>query len=153
MSNNAGFLIDEFDPGTNGFRGPVVMGPVTDLVCVDDVDLFARETTSALQALVQDVYHMLIEAPGSNLDVPGRGIGIYNLLSAPSANQKQMANLIDQQLPLDARIDACTTTIVSDAELGTIAFLLKVQVDGSVLTIPVTYSPDLGLVLGQWGIQ
>lgn len=139
-------------PHSAVYQQPVVLKPVTDLVCVDDVDLFARETASPLEALVQDVYHMLIELPGTNLDVPARGIGIYSLLSGSTANEKQMANVIDQQLPLDTRIDACTTTITVDAE-GVTQFLLKIQVDGSILTMPLSYSPDLGLVLGEWSQQ
>lgn len=125
---------------------------VPDLVCVDDVDLFARETTSDLETLVQDVYHTLIELPGSNLDVPTRGIGITTLLSGTTANLTTIINKIDQQLPQDSRIDGCSTTITQDPN-GTYRINIVLQVDGSVVGMQLDWAAAAGLVLASWGLQ
>jgi hypothetical protein len=132
---------------------PVVFGPVTDLVCLDDVDLFARETADPLQQLVQDVYHMLIEKPGTNLDLPTRGIDVYSALSGPVSALKILANRIDQQLPLDPRVDTSSTTIVQDA-YGTYELRIILQVDAGLLNLLFTYSPGEALfVLSTWGLS
>lgn len=134
---------------------PVVFGPVTDLVCLDDVDLFARETADPLQQLVQDVYHTLIEKPNTNLDVPNRGVDVLSSLSGTVSDLKILANRIDQQLPLDPRIDTSSTIIVppqgteEDYELR-----ITLQVDGALLNLVFTYSPGEALfILSTWGLQ
>jgi hypothetical protein len=131
-------------------RLPVVMQPVTDLVCVLDVDLFARETTDKLAILVQDVFHMLIEKPGSNLDVPDRGIDVYGYLSGPTADLKGLKGRIEHELPKDPRIDAASATITQGADDGEYELQLQIQVDGSVLDLLLTYEPDLGLQVQKW---
>lgn len=52
-----------------------------DLRCIDDLTLFADECSSELEELEQDVYHVLIQEQGSNLDDPERGLGLDDLLS------------------------------------------------------------------------
>lgn len=130
---------------------PVVMQPVSDLVCFDDVDLFARETTDLVQILIQDVYHWLIEDLGTNLDVPDRGIGIYGLLSGTVKDLKAIANKIDQQFGnLDARIDASQTTITQDSQ-GVYQIGIALQVDGQKLGLSFVYAPGRRLSLASWG--
>lgn len=55
---------------------------VTELLGFRDLDPFATETSDPLLILKMDLYHVLIEEPGSNIDVPGRGIGIFDRLGA-----------------------------------------------------------------------
>jgi hypothetical protein len=84
----------------------------TDLVCLDDADLFASETGSDLENLEQDVYHILIETPGSNPDDTSRGIGVEQLLGSASQDTiPEITSLIDAQLKKDDRIDSCTSTL------------------------------------------
>lgn len=54
---------------------------MTDALCLDDLDLFGGEIDDPLEELAQDLYHRLIEAPGSNLDDPDRGYGFEGRLS------------------------------------------------------------------------
>lgn len=84
---------------------------VPDLVWVEDMDLFAAETTSDLQTLEQDVFHMLIEAIGTNIDDLNRGAGIGRLLSGTETQLADSTRTIDAQLQKDPRIDSSTTTI------------------------------------------
>jgi hypothetical protein len=52
-----------------------------DVLCFNDLDIFATEITDPLEQLGQDNYHRLIEAPGSNPDDLNRGFGIEERLS------------------------------------------------------------------------
>lgn len=85
-----------------------------DLICDQDVDLYARETTSDLQSLIQDIFHLLKELPGSNPDDPLRGIGIDQYLSSKFNEFQTVAGLIDAQLKQDTRITDSHTTIKAD---------------------------------------
>lgn len=125
---------------------------VSDLVWVDDLDQFARETTSDLQALVQDVYHSFLEQPGENLDVPDRGIGILTLLSGTVDQLVIAKNRAEQQLPLDPRIDAATCVITQDPD-GGYDLQVTIMVDGSVIGIALDYTASEGLSLVGWGPQ
>jgi hypothetical protein len=84
---------------------------IPDLLWVDDMDLFAGETTSDLQTLQQDVYHMLIEPPASNPDDLNRGLGLARMLSGTEAQLAGITQTIDAQLQRDARIDSSQTTL------------------------------------------
>lgn len=87
-----------------------------DLVCVDDLDPFASETTSDLQNLTQDVLHLLRELPGSNPDDPTRGVGVEAYLSGPLTAFARLPSIIDAQLSTDDRIDSSKTTIISNGD-------------------------------------
>lgn len=114
-----------------------------DLVCVEDLDPFAAETMSDLENLVQDVFHILIEEPGSNPDDETRGVGIDNLLSGTAKDLIIAASSIDAQLERDDRIDSSTTTVTElnagNDQAGAIyEITVELVVDGSV--IPLSYS-------------
>ncbi len=124
-----------------------------DLVCADDLDPFAGETTSDLQTLEQDVLHVLDEENGSNPDDPERGVGIYNMIGGTVEQLQQMAATIDTQLEKDDRIDSSTTTItdVSTTSEQAGAFYLisiEVVVDGSVIPLSYDLTPT-GLQVSQ----
>ncbi len=119
-----------------------------DAVCTDDLDPNGNETTSDLQNLAQDIYHILLEAPGSNLDDPARGIGVEGLLSGTSLTLTQAASVIDSQLRKDDRIDSSTTTLTLDAG-GTYQLTILVTVDATVLPLGYTFSQQGGLVPSQ----
>ena len=128
---------------------------IPDLVCWDDADPFARETTSDLATLFQDFYHLIIEAQGSNIDVPDRGVGISDRLSGTVSALNSAASEIDRQAPLylAPRVDSCTTTISVDnsgAEpVYTIASL--VGVNGVVYGTQFAFAPGAGLSVVSTG--
>lgn len=126
---------------------------VPDVVCTDDVDQYARETTSDLETLVQDVFHILIELPGTNIDDPDRGVGVEALLSGSAANIGTVQKRIEAQLLRDDRIDACTTEVSSDPDSGTYNLAITIQVDGSVVGLSFAYDAASGLSLVSWGVQ
>lgn len=112
-----------------------------DLVCDLDVDPFASETTSDLQNLIQDVYHLLLEYPGSNLDDPQRGIGVEQYLSSNDKQFSGLPGIIDTQLSEDERIDSSNTTLTQNND-GT--FLLKVQITVGVTVVPLEFGWQAG---------
>ena len=120
-----------------------------DCVCWDDVDLFARETGSDLESLAQDIYHTLLEAPGSNIDVPDRGVGVESYLSGSAANLPALATTIDTELEKDGRIDKSSSSVTQDAD-GTYVLSVKVQAGAAVLGISFAYTKATGLTMTGW---
>lgn len=118
----------------------------SDLVCVDDLDPLALETTSDLQNLEQDVLHILQETYGSNLDDINRGIGVPEMLSGSTVPLQTLPKVIDTQLTKDARIDKSKTTITQNSDQS---FNLEIQVtvNSSVVPINVQFSAVNGLTL------
>lgn len=101
---------------------------IPDLVCEADLDPFATETTSDLQTLTQDVYHILKEFPGSNPDDPDRGIGVETYLSGTADALRTLPGLIQHQLLVDPRIDTCTATVTqTDDDKFALQILLGVN--------------------------
>jgi phage baseplate assembly protein W len=131
------------DPSSGGVPTQV---PVTDLLCIDDLDPNGGETTSDLQSLAQDVYHILLEPLGSNLDDPARGVGFAGLLSAPSTKLAAAANICDSQLRKDSRIQGSQTTLVQNSD-GSYSVSVQITVAGGVLPLSYTYSKQTGLVV------
>lgn len=124
----------------------------TDLVCLDDLDPFAAETKNDLQNLGQDVFHVLLEVAGTNLDDIQRGVGVEQFLSGTTANLTNMATIIEQQLLQDNRIDTCHVTITATGDASnTYKVVVNVGVDGSVLGLPFSLSPTAGLSLNSFG--
>lgn len=115
----------------------------------DDLDSFAAEVASDYEALTQDVYHMLIENPGENLDDPQRGIGVPQMLSGNAANLATICARIDSQLVRDPRIDASKSTLTPLVDgNGNASYFLEVQiaVNGAVITLQYSYTSAGGLV-------
>jgi hypothetical protein len=116
---------------------------VSDVVCLDDLDANGSETTSDLQTLIQDVYHVLIEVRGSNIDDVTRGAGVELLLSGDASVLPGVAQEIETQLGQDSRIAAVTATISLVAPGGSAP-------DGTVLpdggfTLDVDIQPDASI--------
>ena len=103
-----------------------------DLDCFDDLNPFATELTDPVAILIQDVYHILIERPGSNIDDVDRGIGIDEMLSG--VVDPTLATRIDAQLQKDDRIDVSQTTI---EDLGGESYRvsLRIQYDEEALNL------------------
>jgi hypothetical protein len=118
---------------------------VPDAVCVDDLDPNGNETTSDLQTLAQDVYHILLEAPGSNPDDPARGIGLEGYLSGTTVDLGLVPRIIDAELRKDARIDSSSSTLVLNDD-GSYSLNIAIDVNGSVLPLGFVFTQVGGLV-------
>jgi hypothetical protein len=118
---------------------------VTDGVCVTDLDPNSNETTSDLQGLAQDIYHILLEAPGSNLDDPTRGVGCEGYLSGSGAQLAALPAIIDSQLRKDTRIDSSTSGLTQNPD-GSYLLSILVVADGSILPLGFAYTSAGGLV-------
>ncbi len=115
----------------------------TDLVCIDDMDPFAAETTSDLQNLIQDIYHVILEDPGSNMDDPERGFGLMSLLSGTVDQFLASASGIDTEVEKDPRVDSSSTVIV---QTGRADYPYQIQitivVDGTVYGLSMLAGPS-----------
>lgn len=92
---------------------------MTDALCWDDLDLFGGELDDPLEELLQDCYHRLLEAPGSNIDDKARGYGLEGKLSmgAPAGTiATAVASGIETELTKDERVKACVATVTSTAK-------------------------------------
>jgi hypothetical protein len=118
---------------------------VPDVVCYLDVDAFGRETASDLETLAQDVFHRLLETPGSNIDDPSLGIGVEEMLSGGLEQLDQVTRRIDQQLAEDPRIDAVTSTLTKDAQ-GVYTLGISIQASGTVTGLVFSYTAAGGLL-------
>lgn len=122
-----------------------------DLVCLQDLDPFAKETQSDLETLSQDVLHILLEVLGSNLDDQDRGLGVVTLLSGTQTNLAAVSSDAATQLTKDPRIDSATVNIT---QTNTEAFTLQITISvaGSVLGLSYAYTAAGGLLYtgAQW---
>jgi hypothetical protein len=109
-----------------------------DLVCSNDVDPTAAETTSDLQNLEQDVLHILIQKKGGNPDDPTRGVDIPNMLNGDTRLLNSLATTIDAEIGDDDRVDGSTTTIVQEAN-GNWTISILIQVGAAVLPLNFVY--------------
>lgn len=117
---------------------------VPDVVCMLDVDPGAAETTTDLETLEQDVFHILIETLGSNPDDPNRGVGVEELLSGKLDDVQKLGPRCEQQLLEDDRIDTCKATLTEQSD-GSFLLHLTIGVDGQVLGLSYAYSATAGL--------
>lgn len=132
-------------------KTPTLPLTYTDGVCFDDVDGFGRETTSDLENLVQDVFHILDEDPGSNPDDINRGIGVYGMLSGSSVDLAKVASRVDRELAKDDRIDSSKTTIaVTAGQPNAYTMNLRIVVDGTVVGLSFAFDAVNGLSFNSW---
>ena len=118
---------------------------VTDLVCTDDLDANGAETTSDLQAFAQDIYHLMIEAFGSNLADPTGGLGLNSLLSGSAQDAKAVLATVDPMIRQDPRTDQSTTTATYDGAGNLTGAQIVVLPVGSLLPIQFSWAPVSGL--------
>lgn len=118
---------------------------ITDLVCTDDLAASGAETTSDLQALAQDIYHLLIETPGSNLADPTGGLGLNVLLSGTTIAAQAVLATIDPMIGRDPRVDTSTTTATFATDGSLVGAQIVVLPIGSLLPIQFSWSKATGL--------
>lgn len=119
-----------------------------ELAAVDDLGLFAEEVASDLEALKQDVYHVLIETPGSNPDDVERGVGIDDLLSSPTTKLTGLTRIVEEQLQRDERIDGARAELVQIQPGGSLpdgttlpagGYLLEIEVIVGESVVPLSF--------------
>lgn len=118
-----------------------------DLVCMQDLDPNASETTSDLQNLIQDVYHVLFELLGSNPDDPDRGVGIDQYLSGTLDDLQKATRIIEAQLGEDDRIDTISANITQNPTTDPfpVSIIIEIGVDGSIITLQYGWESAVGL--------
>ncbi len=109
---------------------------VVDLVCELDLDPYGRETTSDLQSLIQDIFHVLKELPGSNPDDPDAGVGVDTYLSGTVDQFKGLAGTIEHQVNRDSRVNGCSCTLTPNPN-GT--YLVRIDIGVGSDIIPLQY--------------
>lgn len=81
-----------------------------DLTCLDDLDSYMAENASPFDDYLQDCYHRLLEAPGSNPDDPNRGLGLDQMLSGTV--DPQIKARIEGELKKDSRTQSVQVVII-----------------------------------------
>jgi len=106
-------------------------------VCLDDLDRFGAELDEPLAELAQDLYHRIIEAPGSNLDDPARGYGLEGRLSGAGRAGSLLATIqhgIEAELRKDDRVRDVRALVTTPAP-GEYAIDLQIVADEGALKI------------------
>jgi hypothetical protein len=97
-----------------------------DLRWLADLDPFGAETSGAYEELAQDMYHVVEQDLGSNLDDPTRGLGVANMISGiiPQGFQQNA----DAMLMADERLSGADCEVVIDTSGGPAATTAAVNV-------------------------
>jgi hypothetical protein len=108
-----------------------------DALCYDDLDAFGRELDDPLEELRQDLYHRIIEDPGSNIDDPARGFGLEGWLSRGLPRGTIVAALrhgLEAELLKDDRVAKVSANVT---ETAPDEYLIEIEViaDETVLGI------------------
>jgi hypothetical protein len=103
-----------------------------DLIWLDDLDPFGRELDDPLEELAQDVYHRLLELPGSNLDDPERGFGLEDALSGRI--DTRLGARIEAELGKDDDIDAARA-VVTEPERGVLKIEIEITASDEIRTL------------------
>jgi hypothetical protein len=132
---------------STGAQGEVAVEvPITDAVCYEDLDPNGNETTSDAQALSQDIFHILLEVYGSNLDDLARGIGVEGWLSASSAKVDALPSIIDSQLRKDSRITSSKSSLViTGTSPPSYTINIQIVASGNVIPLAFLYTQAQGL--------
>lgn len=113
-----------------------------DALCFEDLDLFGTELDDPLLELEQDLFHRLIEAPGSNLDDLDRGLGLEEKLQG--VIDPALSSQIENELRKDDRVSDARATITDEGS-NTYRISIEVAVNGKALGFSLDYDPALGL--------
>ncbi len=115
-----------------------------DALCLDDLDLFGGEIDDPLEELGQDLYHRLIEAPGSNIDDPARGYGLEGRLSSAGRSKTLPTTIrhgIEAELKKDRRVWAVRAAVESPA-VGEYRVHIQIESDEGELGITLAADGD-----------
>ena len=115
-----------------------------DLVCDDDLDPNAGEVANDLQALEQDVLHMLLERPGENIDDLSRGVGLVGMLSGTTADLAKVPARVEAGLLKDDRVTSCRT-VISSPSGGAYRIDITIETPAGVLGLAYSYDAVGGL--------
>jgi len=118
--------------------------------CFDDIALLGGELTDPLDELAQDLYHRLIETPGSNPDDPDAGLGIEDALSGVGGGTA-LGHRIEAELQKDSRVDACQAVVTSDGD-GAFGISIAVQPNAEELGADAA-TLDLELSVDRDGVR
>ena len=89
---------------------------MSDFLCLEDLDPLCSEV-DARTAYIQDIYHVLFEDPGTNIDDRDRGLGMQNWLSS-AYNEQWPAQVERECKRFDETKDAvCTIEIEKDGRM------------------------------------
>ena len=113
----------------------------SDIVCYADLDGTGAETTSDLQNLKQDLFHVLWQVKGSNPDDLERGVDIVGLLSGTVVDFQNAVTTIDTEFEKDTRVDSSSTTLTQQSD-GSWLISTVVVVDGAVVGLAWSYGPE-----------
>lgn len=113
-----------------------------DLVCYDDLDTFASETSDPFEEFKQDMYHRLVEEYGSNPDDTDRGVGLSNMLSGV-ADAQLTARSIESDLLKDERVTSCSASL-SQVTLtnGSVSWVVEIDIGTDDRRVTLNFIAD-----------
>jgi hypothetical protein len=106
-------------------------------LCLDDLDMFGGELDDPLEELAQDLYHRIVEAPGSNLDDPARGYGLHGRLSGAGRSADLMLGIqqgLEAEVSKDDRVLQARAYVTSPS-VGVYEARLEIVADEGALAI------------------
>lgn len=110
-----------------------------DVRCFDDLDPFGRDATP-IEALEQDLYHLLITEVGTLLADPEFGFGLLLVIGRPLSST--LATRIEDACRDDDRVsDARCAIAPIPNERDAYRMDLRVEVDGAFLDLALALTP------------
>ncbi len=116
-----------------------------ELRCLEDMSAFADECVDDLEEIEQDVYHVLVERTGTNLDDLERGLAVDDMLSDSTTVLDGLPTKTEAELGKDDRISAVACKLTTDAD-GNPRLEVTIQPTDEVLGTRTLVVDDGGLV-------
>lgn len=114
----------------------------SDAICYSDLDALGRETDDPVEQFAQDIYHRLVETPGSNADDPDRGLGLDLMLSGP-VEPAVLTRQIEAELLKDERTGAVRATVAEVDGAG--AYRIEIEIESAAGDVKIALDNATGL--------
>lgn len=121
----------------------------SDLVCIDDIEIDARETDpNSNESLAQDLYHRIITARDNIPDAPNFGLNIVRFLSS-GATPEQLISFqgqIANEFKKDERVNAVSVVVTLSVDTLRVSAIVQPVTEEATLQFVVTLTTGEALL-------